>query len=303
MSKKRILIFGVTGMLGHTLFKSMSKDCNFDVFGTTRNTAGLDAFFSEEELSRIRNLVDADNFDMIMRAIAAIQPDIIINCIGLIKQLPIAKDPLMTITINAQLPHRISMIARAAKARMIQLSTDCVFSGTKGNYSEDDPSDATDLYGRTKFLGEVEYPHCITLRTSFLGHELKTEFALIDWLLSQTGTTKGYTRAIYSGLPTVEIVKVITDYVIPNEKLSGLYHVSSTPISKFDLLNMIKVAYRKQVAIEAFDGFSIDRSLNSERFRQATGYKAPTWESMIDEMYADFMRDDCYANHSYRKAK
>ncbi len=180
MSKKRILIFGVTGMLGHTLFKSLSKNSDFDVFGTSRNTAGLGTFFSAEELTRVRNLVDADNFDSIMRAMASVQPNIIINCIGLIKQLPIAKDPLTTITVNAQLPHRMSMIARTANARMIHISTDCVFSGTKGNYTEADPSDATDLYGRSKYLGEVEYPHCITLRTSIIGHELKSELSLID---------------------------------------------------------------------------------------------------------------------------
>ncbi len=302
MSKKRILIFGVTGMLGHTLFKSLSKNSAFDVFGTSRNTAGLGKFFSAEELGRVRNLVDADNFDSIMRAMASIQPDIIINCIGLIKQLPIAKDPLTTITVNAQLPHRMSMIARAATARMIHISTDCVFSGTKGNYTEADSSDATDLYGRSKYLGEVEYPHCITLRTSIIGHELKTELSLIDWFLSQTGTTKGFTRAIYTGFPTIEMEKIITNYVIPNEKLSGMYHVSSDPISKYDLLNIVKAVYKKQITIEAFDEFAIDRSLNSERFQRATGYKAPTWEEMVKDMYADFMNDDCYSSNSYRKA-
>lgn len=302
MSKKRILIFGATGMLGHTLFKEMSKNEDFDVFGTTRSASGLKNFFTTDELSRIRDNVDADNFDTIMRATASVQPDIIINCIGIIKQLPIAQDPLTAITVNAQLPHRMSLIARSANARMIHISTDCVFNGTKGNYTEEDPSDATDLYGKSKFLGEVQYPHCVTLRTSIIGHELKTEFSLIDWFLSQTGMTKGFTKAIYTGFTTIEMVKIITDYVIPNEELSGLYQVSSDPISKYDLLNIIKKVYKKEISIDAFDDFAMDRSLNSEKFQKITGYKAPTWETMVHNMYTHFMQDDCYINKLYRKA-
>ena len=281
MSKKRILIFGVTGMLGHTLFKKLYNDTAFDVYGTTRNTSGMENYFSTDELSHIRDSVDTDNFDTVIRAMASVQPDIIINCIGIIKQLPIAKDPLTAITVNAQLPHRMSLIARSANARMIHISTDCVFNGSKGNYTESDPSDAIDLYGRTKFLGEVEYPHCITLRTSIIGHELKTELSLIDWFLSQTGTIEGFTKAIYSGFPTVELVKIIINHVIPNEELTGLYHVSSQPISKYDLLQIMKKSYQKNIEIEPNDSFLMARSLNSEKFQRATGYKSPTWEKMM----------------------
>jgi len=302
MTKKRVLIFGVTGMLGHTLFKSMSRNPNFEVFGTTRNKAGLSSYFSADELHRIRDQVDADNFDTVMRAFASIQPDIIINCIGLIKQLKISSDPLTTITVNAQLPHRISLAARTAGARMIHVSTDCIFSGSKGNYTEGDVSDATDLYGRTKYLGEVEYPHCVTLRTSIIGHELKTDLSLVDWFLNQTGTVKGFTKAIYTGFPTVEMERIITNHVIPNEELRGTYHVSSAPISKYDLLCLVKSIYRKQIDIERFDDFAIDRSLDSTKFQVETGYKPPSWNLMIEAMFADFMNEDCYVNNSHRKA-
>jgi dTDP-4-dehydrorhamnose reductase len=302
MTKHRILIFGVSGMLGHTLFKSMSRNPNFDVFGSTRNKAGLLSYFSADEFRRIRDQVDADNFDSLMRAFASIQPDIIINCIGLIKQLRISSDPLTTITVNAQLPHRISLAARTAGARMIHISTDCIFSGSKGNYTEADVSDATDLYGRTKYLGELEYPHCVTLRTSIIGHELRTDLSLIDWFLNQTGTVKGFTKAIYTGFPTVEMERIITNHVIPNENLSGMYHVSSAPISKFDLLSLVKSVYKKQIDIERFDGFAIDRSLDSSKFQLATGYKPPGWDSMVEDMFADFISEDCYANNSHRKA-
>lgn len=297
---KRVLILGITGMLGHTLFKHMFKNPNFVVFGTTRNATGLSNYFSEDELQNIRENVDADNFDTIIRAIAAIQPDIIINCIGIIKQLPIANDPLTAITVNAQLPHRLSMITRSANARMIHISTDCVFNGSKGGYSEDDPSDALDLYGRTKFLGEVDYPHCVTLRTSIIGHELKTEFSLMDWFLNQTGGIQGYTKAIYSGFPTIEMAKIITDYVIPNEHLSGLYHVSSEPISKYELLSIAKNIYNNKIDIYPYHDFFMDRSLTSNRFKIETGYQAPDWESMVQEMYKHFMFQDCYKNKRFR---
>ena len=182
-------------------------------------------------MSRILGGVDADNFDSVIRAISSVRPNIIINCIGIIKQLPIAKDPLTAITVNAQLPHRISLVSQSVGARFIQISTDCVFDGTKGNYTEEDNSTATDLYGKTKFLGEVEYPHCITLRTSIIGHELKTEFSLIDWFLSQEKEVNGFTNAIYSGFSTYEMVNIISNYVIPNKHLSGIYHVSSNYIT------------------------------------------------------------------------
>lgn len=300
MSKKRVLIFGVTGMLGHVLFKEMSKNANFEVFGTTRSKSGLNGLFSESEFNRIRDNVDADNFGTLIRATASVQPDIIINCIGIIKQLPISKDPLTAITVNAQLPHRLSMLSRTSKARMIHISTDCVFNGEKGSYKETDPSDAIDLYGRTKYLGEVDYPHCVTLRTSIIGHELKTEFSLVDWFMSQTGSTKGYSRAIYSGFPTLEIVNIITNYVIPNENLNGLYHVSSDSISKYDLLKIISNVYKKDILIEPFEDFKIDRSLNSDRFKDATGYIAPSWNNLVKDMYQHVTSDDCYVNKSFR---
>jgi dTDP-4-dehydrorhamnose reductase len=302
MSKQKVLIFGVTGMLGHTLFKEMNKNEALDVHGTTRNASGLNNFFLSDELCRIHDNVDSDNFDTVIRAIATVQPDIIINCIGIIKQLPIAKDPLTAITINAQLPHRMSLIARSANARMIHISTDCVFNGSKGSYTEKDPSDATDLYGRTKFLGEVEYPHCVTLRTSIIGHELKTELSLIDWFLSQEESIKGFTKAIYSGFPTIELANIITNYVIPNKNLSGLYHVSSNPISKYELLNIMKKIYKKEITIEAFDDFHMDRSLNSENFQNITGYTSPSWETMIQDMFDHFMNEECYKNKSHRQA-
>jgi len=287
--KKKILILGATGMLGHVLFRHLSSLQEYDVYGTTRNLRGLHRIFPQELTVRIKqDAVDADNFDSVIRALASIQPNIVINCIGLIKQLPISSDPLSAITVNAQLPHRISLISKTAGARMIHISTDCVFNGKKGNYTEDDAASAEDLYGQTKFLGEVSYPHCVTLRTSIIGHELKGGYGLIDWFLAQDGTTRGFKKAIFSGFPTVELARVISAHILPNESLSGLYHVSSDPISKYELLKMVGERYDKRITIEPYDDFVLDRSMNSSRFRALTGYSPPTWPELVDSMYRDY---------------
>jgi len=288
--QKKVLIPGGTGMLGHTLLKYLSSKSTLDVYATARTSSGLDQWFAPNLRNRIRVDVDADNFDSIIRTFAAVQPDIVINCIGLIKHQSIANDPLSAITINAQLPHRIALICRAAGARLIHISTDCVFDGKKGNYTETDSPNATDLYGRSKYLGEVAYPpHCVTLRTSIIGHELKGKLGLIEWFLSQEGGVRGFTRAIYSGFPTVELARIISDYVIPNEHLTGVYHVSSDSISKYDLLKLVAEKYQKQISIEPYDDFFMERSLDSTVFRRLTGYQPPSWPALIDLMYKDYL--------------
>ncbi len=186
----KILILGGTGMLGHVLFTQLFSNRSLNVYATARNSENLDRWFSSEFRQKIRTEVDVDHFDTVIRALASIQPNIVINCIGLIKQLPIADDPLSAITINSLLPHRLSLICKSVGARLIHVSTDCVFDGMKGNYKDDDPSDAKDLYGRSKFLGEVSYAHCVTLRTSIIGHELKGKLGLIEWFLAQEGKRK-----------------------------------------------------------------------------------------------------------------
>jgi dTDP-4-dehydrorhamnose reductase len=281
----KILILGGSGMLGHRLWVNLSKD--HETWVTVRGDGSeIPNFPVFPQRKYIRPMVDAMNFDQITRAVASIQPDLVINCIGLIKQMGhLARDPLFSISLNAMLPHRISMICRAAKIRMIHISTDCVFSGKKGNYTESDQSDAEDLYGRTKFLGEVAYtPHTITLRTSIIGREIKNRLGLIEWFLAQQGAIHGYRRANYTGFTTDELSAIIEHQVIPNRDLTGVYHVSSNPISKFDLLNIVKHAFNKDIKILPDEVFFCDRSLDSTRFRQATGYTPPSWEAMIEEM-------------------
>jgi len=279
----KILILGGSGMLGHRLWYNLGK--KHEVWVTIRSDRNPFPDFPQFPSDHIRFRVDALIFHEVTRALASIQPDLVINCIGLIKQMGhLAMDPLFSISLNSLLPHHVSLICRTANIRMIHISTDCVFSGRKGFYTENDQSDAEDLYGRTKFLGEVYYPHVITLRTSIIGQELKNHFGLIDWFLSQTESIYGYQNAIYSGFTTDELSRIIMEYVIPNPDLSGLFHVSSDIISKFDLLKLANDAYHKNIEVMADQDFICDRSLNSMRFRKATGYVPPSWEEMIEEM-------------------
>ena len=283
----KILILGATGMLGNTLLRNFSTRPELTVHATTRSSNGLDRWFSPDLVTCIYPFVDADNFDSVLRVLGDVRPDVVINCIGVIKQLASAKDPLVTIPINTLFPHRLALACKAAGSRLIHISTDCVFSGTKGMYTENDPSDADDLYGKSKYLGEVDSPHCVTIRTSIIGHELSTKYSLVDWLLSQEGQVKGFTKAIYTGFPTVEMARIVAEYVIPNESLSGLYQVSSEPISKYDLLIRVANQYGKLIDIEPSADFHCDRSLDSTRFRETTGYIPPSWEEMIEAMWLD----------------
>ena len=282
----KILIFGGTGMLGHQLWLNLQKQ--HDVWVTIRGQKDIFPNIPEFPQEKIRRNVDALYFEQISRAMASIQPDLVINCVGLIKQYGhLAEDPIFSISLNSMFPHKLSLQCRVANIKLIHISTDCVFSGTKGNYTEEDHADADDIYGRTKYLGEVKYPHCITLRTSIIGRELTSKLGLIEWFLSQNGEVNGFTNAIFSGVTTHELAKIIMNHIIPNDNLSGLYHISSAPISKYDLITKVKEVYGKDIKINPYAGYTIDRSLDSTKFRNETGYMPPSWEQMIDEMYQD----------------
>lgn len=279
----KVLILGATGMLGSAIFRLLSDSGGLDVAATVRSDASRRAFSESLQAGLIAG-VDVENQDSMTRLMAEVRPDVVVNCIGLVKQLADADDPLLALPINAMLPHRLAQLTKLAGARLIHVSTDCVFSGTKGGYLETDVSDATDLYGKSKYIGEVAYSHTITLRTSIIGHQLFGNHSLINWFLEQTGPVSGYTKAIFSGLPTVELARVIRDYVMPSPELCGLYHVAAEPISKYDLLKLVAEIYGKDIVINPDDRFAIDRSLNAERFCAATGYIVPSWPDLIMRM-------------------
>ncbi len=282
---KRVLVVGASGMLGNAVFRLFSQSPGYKAFGSVRSSAAR-RLLPIGLQDNIITGVNVENIDRLINLFSVVRPDIVINCVGLVKQMVDSDDPLATIPINALLPHQLARLCKVSHARLVHLSTDCIFSGTKGGmYTESDTSDATDLYGRSKYLGEVDYPHAITLRTSIIGHELEGTRSLVDWFLSQEVSVKGFKRAIFSGLPTVEVARVIRDQVIPHPELHGLYHLSASPINKFELLGLVAEIYGKSIKIIADETLVIDRSLNSERFRHATGFFPKPWPQLISSMH------------------
>ena len=283
----KVLVLGVTGMLGNAVFRVFGADAKHEAWGTLRNGSAL-RYFPHESHARLVTGVDVLDQDALVEALAKVRPDLVINCVGLIKQLADAKDPLTALPINAMLPHRLVRLCTLVGARLIHVSTDCVFSGRKGAYLESDPSDAEDLYGKSKYIGELhELPNAITLRTSIIGHELGSNYALVDWFLSQKASVRGYSHAIFSGLPTVELARVMKDFVVPLPQLNGLYHVAAEPITKLDLLQLVASQYDKKIEIRPDDALVINRSLNGTRFYEATGYVAPPWPELIRLMHVE----------------
>lgn len=281
----KVLVIGASGMIGSTVLRVLSEKAEWEVFGTIRDQS-VKQFFSASIGERLIAGIDVEHPYALVKVLDQIRPDVVVNCAGLTKHKPEADAPLVSIPINTLMPHRLAGLCKLVGARLAHVSTDCVFSGEKGGYTEEDFSDARDVYGKSKSLGEVIYPHTVTLRTSTIGHELQSKYGLLDWFLSQEGSCIGYARAIFSGLPTVIFAQVVRDVVIPHAELSGLYHVAAKPINKFDLLRLIADVYGKAIDIVPDEKLAIDRSLDAKRFQLATGYIAPEWPDLIKLMHA-----------------
>lgn len=281
----RVLVLGASGMLGSAVFRKFDESALHEVWGLMRNEVFL-PYFSSAQQRRILTGVDVLD-DAALRAVfERVRPDVVINCVGLIKQKEHVEDPLVVLPINAMLPHRLAALCASGNARLLHISTDCVFSGRKGMYTEDDPSDAEDLYGKSKYIGELrDARHAVTLRTSIVGRELNSSRALVDWFLVQQGAVHGFRRSIFSGMTAIELARVMCEVVLADPSLHGLYHVSSAPISKFDLLKLVAAQYGKVIEVLPDDELVLDRSLNSSRFQKATGYRSPSWESMVRVMH------------------
>jgi dTDP-4-dehydrorhamnose reductase len=278
----KILIIGGSGMLGHQLWRHFHP--KMETWVTLRRSVHWYARYGLFEETRSITGLDVTSGDSLVVALRRVRPDIVVNCVGVIKQLKEATDPIPSLAINSLLPHRLAELCALVGARLVHISTDCVFSGKKGNYSETDPADAEDLYGRSKYLGEVVQPHCITLRTSIIGRELESKHGLIEWFLNQEGKSiKGYRSAIYTGFTTQEMARIIEE-VFGRPELHGLWQVSSNPISKYELLKLASDCFNWRGEIQPDESFICDRSLNSERFRREMKYLPPTWSGMLEEM-------------------
>lgn len=274
----KILILGGSGMFGNGLVTYLAP--NFEVAFTVRSTNP-----SLDSMTKCYEYIDGYDLSSIIRTIYDFKPHVVINAIGVVKQ---KKEISISTTIylNSQLPHELSKICELANSKLIILSTDCVFSGNKGNYFETDVPDAWDYYGRSKILGEIyDQNHVITIRSSTIGLEMKSTKGLLEWFLSQNGEIFGYKNAIYSGFTTNEFANVLKTVFENRNKLSGLYHISSNPISKLELLTRLKEKLNMDnILIKEDKDFNCNRSLNSEKFKSITGYNPPSWDEMLTNL-------------------
>lgn len=280
----KILVLGGDGMFGHQFYKLLRD--RHDVRVTLRQDFGAYAGYGLFDRERAYTGIDVRSSDRLAEVLADFRPEAVVNGVGIVKQRHSARESIPSLEINALLPHRLAELTRLGGARLVHLSTDCVFSGRQGMYRETDVSDAQDLYGRSKYLGEVSESHTLTLRTSIIGPELSRKTSLLEWVLAQRGQVRGFRHAIFSGLTTLELSRVIERLLVEYPRASGLYQVSSEPINKYDLLRLIQRAYRLPIEVWPDDQFVIDRSLDSARFRQDFGYTPPTWPQMVEEIAA-----------------
>lgn len=281
----KILVLGGDGMLGHQLLRLLRGQ--HEVRVTLRQEFSS---YADSVLFSDKNAfagVDVRVSDRVLAVLSEFHPDAVVNAVGIVKQRPDGLDIIPNLEINALLPHRLALICRAIGSRLIHISTDCVFSGNRGHYREDDRPDPVDIYGHSKLLGEVSSPGAITLRTSIIGLGLYRKTSLIDWFLRQTGRIPGYRNAIFSGFTTKELSRVIEMLLVNFPRASGLYHLSSSTISKYDLLVRLRGKLGRTTEINPDDAVRIDRSLDSTRFRSEFSYSPPSWDEMLEELAAD----------------
>lgn len=274
-------------MLGHMIVRILSAQ--HDVYGTS--SARNDDAPSFSKVLPKENWVDqldVANWLAVEAIISKIQPDVIINCIGVVKQKLNSRNISDAIYLNSLIPHKLAQFCESAAIRFIHISTDCVFEGTPGIKLLSDTPNATDVYGTTKRLGEVNSDKALTLRTGFVGRQLSGSEGLFEWVRAQKGKKiTGFRNAIYSGLTTMALARVIQQVIEFNELLSGLYQVASEPISKFDLITHLNVLWDLGLTVTPDTTFVCDRSLDGSCFSDVTNITIPSWEEMLVEFVKD----------------
>ena len=285
----KILVLGSSGMLGYSLFKNLSDKSNLDIYGTIRNKERYKDKFTKNEFNKILELDVLEQANEIKEVISHINPNYVINCIGAISQKE--NEDKNLIYLNSFFPHVLKENCDASSVKLVHFSTDCVFSGEKGNYSEVDFSDAYDLYGKSKYLGEILSTNHLTIRTSIIGHELISNLSLVDWFLNEKGSVKGYTNAIFTGFPCVYISEILNNYIFTNNKLGGLVHLAAKPINKYDLLSNIAKIYKKDIEVKKYEDYYSNKSLNSTKFNTLTGFNPPEWSLLIPLMHEEYCKN------------
>jgi dTDP-4-dehydrorhamnose reductase len=279
-------------MLGHKMFQILRERFP-ETYGTIRGSLN-DAEMKPVELFRQGQIIegiDVTDFPRLNTLLRQRRPEVVVNCVGIVKQRPTALEAIPSITINSLLPHQLVNVCGEWGGRVIHISTDCVFGGLRSGsqcYTEDDPADADDLYGRTKRLGEVVAENALTLRTSVIGRELNHFTSLLEWFLSRNYShVLGYKRALYSGVTTNHLAEAVGDIIEHHPTLSGLYQIASHTITKYKLLHLIRDAFQLFIEIRPEENFFCNRSLNGEKFQQATGYACPSWPALVEQLAND----------------
>jgi dTDP-4-dehydrorhamnose reductase len=282
----RILVVGASGMLGHEAVKVLAPD--FEVWGACRKPEELPSLGIPSD--RLLGGLDATKAESAFQIVDRVRPHLCINAAGIVKQRAEAKSAIPSIAVNSLWPHALADACARYGARMVHVSTDCVFSGGRGNYVESDVPDDVDLYGRSKLLGEVaDQNHVVTLRTSIIGWQIGEPTGLVGWFAAhRREPLNGFTRAVFSGLTTRALTEVVRDVVLPDPSLAGLWHVSADPIDKFTLLSELARHLEWAVNLMPVDQPVIDRSLDSTRFRDRTGWVPPKWDEMLEELAREF---------------
>lgn len=279
----KIFVLGSTGMLGHALCDALIERKEYEVYSFGRRTLKEFGLNSHEKIKEFILDVNSEWENEFINIINNVRPDFIINCIGVVKQLVFENELQNSININSIFVQKLDKIVNnSERTNLIHLSTDCVFSGNKGSYIENDIVDPVDIYGITKALGEIKNSkRTLTIRTSIIGREIDRKIGLLEWLLSQNDNViKGYDKFIFSGLTTYSLSNVIIDTILENF-IPGLMHISSEPISKYDLLNKIKSEFKLAVKINKSNEPICDRSLDSTYFKNLYNYRILSWDEMI----------------------
>lgn len=288
-SSKSIVVLGCTGMLGHKLMQTISETTDYHVYGTVR-TADQKRLskLPQNNQTTIVGDISSENLTNLRKLFSEVRPVAVVNCIGIVKQLPEGNQPLPCIKINSLLPHQLAEMTREVGSRLFHFSTDCVYSGTKGHYSEGDPTDPQDLYGKSKALGEISGSGCFTIRSSIIGPELESHLGLFEWFCQQKGKkVKGYQKALYTGFTTTAMSQILLMLIEKFPDMNGIWNVASTPISKYEILQKINQVLNLGIEIEADQSYAINRTLDGRKFEEATGFKPPTWDQMIGQLALD----------------
>lgn len=281
----KVIILGSTGMIGSAVLFTLSKNKNLNVCGCTSRKHLPEKFKKNIDVAFLKGF-NLENYSSLETNIKNNKPNIVINCAGVVKQSSQASDYLKMINLNSLIPHQLNALSQKYKFKIIQVSTDCVFSGKEGNYKETDIPDPIDIYGKSKSLGELINNNHLTLRCSLVGFEVFAKNGLLEWFLDQKDECKGFKNAIFSGLSTFEFAKVVEEIILNHSDLKGLFHISSTPISKYEFLKKISFQFSKKINIVPDINFKINRSLSSSLFSKKTGIKISDWDVMIKDLYS-----------------